>query len=94
MMGNTVQAPTRITQQQTWLQSAPKTQRVFEKTAAEGGAVAESVDGKTAKKTDGFQVKTKLVTKKDLDLFFKPRSSAQRSDQNDPKSRRFENLSP
>jgi len=46
---------------------------------------------KTARKTGGFQVKTKLFTQKDLDLFFKPRCAG--SYNNDPKSRRFENLS-
>ena len=59
----------------------------------EGGDVADSADGKTGKKTGGFQVKTKLLTEKDLELFFKPRSSAPGSYKDDPKSRRLENLS-
>ena len=32
-MGNSFKAATRIAQQKTWLESAPKTQRVFQKTA-------------------------------------------------------------
>jgi hypothetical protein len=51
-----------------------------------GGEVADSADGKTGKKTGGFQVKTKLLTEKDLELFFKPRAPG--SYKNDPKSRR------
>ena len=34
MAGNTVKAATRMAQQKTWLESAPKTQRVFKRTAA------------------------------------------------------------
>ena len=46
----------------------------------ERGDVADSADGnnaeKTDKKTGGFRVKTKPLTQTDLDLCFKPRSTA------------------